>query len=292
MILITGAHGQLGREFAAIRSAYPDFQFLYLNRTQLDITNAESIQKVFSSNPIQYCINCAAYTAVDKAENDQQSAKLVNAVAPALLAEACRKKGATMIHFSTDYVYDGLYNRPFSEDHPTQPQSVYARTKLEGEKNVLEILPESMIIRTSWVYSSMGHNFLNTMLKLGQERSQLRVVYDQIGSPTYARHLARAVLDIIQNLEPTPRQSGGIYHYSNEGVCSWYDFALAIFELTGIDCSVEPIESKDFPTPAKRPHFSLLNKAKIKTTFNLSIAHWRHALQDCLTQKEQNPDNG
>lgn len=287
MILITGANGQLGREFASISARFPDRQFLFLTRKQLDITCAESIQSVFQSHPISSCINCAAYTAVDKAESDPETARLVNTTGPALLADACRNHQASLYHFSTDYVYDGLYNRPFSEDHPTQPASVYAQTKLDGETEALKCLPETTIIRTSWVYSSMGHNFLNTMLKLGKERDSLRVVFDQVGTPTYARHLALAVMDMIGQNELGVNQQGGIFHFSNEGVCSWYDFAVAIFELSRISCDVEPIESKDFPTPAKRPAFSLLNKAKIKHCYGLKIEHWRTALQECLTHVEQ-----
>ena len=284
MILITGANGQLGREFAALKTAYPEFKFFFAGRQELDITSADTIRDFFRSHPVRYCINCAAYTAVDKAEQDVETARQVNSAAPALLAEACLQYRAKLIHFSTDYVYDGLYNQPFSEDHPTHPQSVYAQTKLDGETAVLSILPDSMIIRTSWVYSSEGHNFLNTMLRLGRERKEISVVFDQIGTPTYARHLAAAVLDIISQHESGKPMAGGIFHYSNEGVCSWYDFALAIFEINQLNCTVTPIESKDFPTAAKRPHFSLLNKKKIKSHYGLTIAHWREALKECINR--------
>lgn len=287
MLLITGANGQLGQEFQALQGQFPNLSFRFLDKAELDITDARAIEAYFSDHDIQYCINCAAYTAVDKAESEPEQARLINVEGPRLLARACAERDTRLIHFSTDYVYDGRHNRPFSEDHPTQPQSVYARTKLEGEQAAQAELPSTTIIRTSWVYSSFGHNFVKTMLRLGRERDELRVVFDQIGTPTYARHLAHAVLQMIGQHQEEGTDLSGIFHYSNEGVCSWYDFALSIFELKGIACRVQPIESKDYPTPAARPHFSLLNKQKVKEQFGLQIPHWREGLKTCLSTIEE-----
>ncbi len=239
----------------------------------------------FEGKGIDYCINCAAYTAVDKAEEQQEVAYKVNVMGPALLAEACAAQGAAMIQLSTDYVYHNSQNRPFKETDDTQPQSVYASTKLEGDNKVLELAQLGMVIRTSWVYSSYGRNFVKTMIRLGSERDQLGIVFDQIGTPTYARDLALALLQLIEKRENGSVEEtafSGIYHYSNEGVCSWYDFALAIFEMENITCTTRPIETTDYPTPASRPPFSVLNKNKIKTTFGLTIPHWRDGLKRCL----------
>ncbi len=285
-ILVTGAHGQLGREIMTLGTNFPDWQLIPTDRQELDISRRDDVLRFFDRHPIDYCINCAAYTAVDEAERQPGIARQLNTLGPAFLAEACLASGATMLHFSTDYVYHTRHNQPYREDARTNPQGVYARTKLEGDQWVLQTLPNSIILRTSWVYSPFGNNFVKTMLRLAAERDSLRVVYDQIGAPTYARDLAAATLTIIRHLANGPeteRQSlGGIYHYSNEGVTSWYDFALAIFELEHISCRVFPIESKDFPTLANRPFFSILNKDKIKQTFKLEIPHWRESLQDCL----------
>lgn len=284
-ILITGAGGQLGREFKILSALFPDFSFSALDRSALDIGNAEAVNRYFDEHAVNYCINCAAYTAVDRAESEPDLAHLVNVTAVENLAKACARHTAPLIHFSTDYVYHNDHqNAPFRETEEATPKGVYARTKLEGEYAALKNHANSMIIRTSWVYAAFGHNFYNTMLRLGREREHIRVVFDQIGTPTYARDLAEAVLRIIQMKERKEKPLdalSGIYHYSNEGVCSWYDFALAIFELHKIQCSVEPIVTADYPTPALRPPFSLLNKAKIKETFALKIRHWRAALKDC-----------
>ena len=281
-ILVTGADGQLGQSLKQCAPDWPQFNFVFTDRGQLDIADKAMTEAWFKKNaPVNYCLNCAAYTAVDKAESEPKRAFAINRDGVAYLAEACRKQGAALFHFSTDYVYGGQTNRPLKEDDPVQPAGVYAQSKLEGERRALQINPLTTIIRTSWVYSEFGHNFLKTMLRLGRERKELKVVFDQVGTPTYAGDLALAVLAMIEAVEngKCPRESlSGIYHYSNEGVASWYDFAEAIFELAGMEVKVRPIETKDFPTPAIRPAFSVLNKAKIKAAFGLEIAHWRVAL--------------
>ncbi len=284
-ILITGATGQVGQELQFLAPAFTNFHFLFANRTELDITDKASIHHFFESNSIHYCINCAAYTAVDKAESESLQAYLVNVISVANLSEACKNVGAPLIHFSSDYVYHNGQNIPLKETDATNPQSVYAKTKLEGEQAALAVWENTMVIRTSWVYSSFGYNFVKTMIRLGKERPELRVVYDQIGAPTYARDLAQAVLDILQKVEKGELERSllhGIYNYSNEGVTSWYDFAKAIFEMNDINCKVMPIETKEYPTPAARPPFSVLNKAKIKANFHLEIPHWKDSLSNCL----------
>lgn len=284
-ILITGANGQLGQSFKKIAADFPGFHLHFLGREKLDITQKAAVDQLFQSQAFDYCINCAAYTAVDRAESEPEQAKQINVVGLENLATACQQKNIPLFHFSTDYVYHNQQNTPFKESDSTHPQSVYAQSKLVGEKAAQAIHNQVVIIRTSWVYSEFGHNFVRTMLRLGQERDQLRVVFDQIGSPTYAPDLAKAVLQIIAKVESGEigkAALNSIYHYSNEGVASWYDFALAIFEIKGINCQVEPIETSDFPTPAMRPPFSLLNKAKIKAAFGLKIPHWRESLEHCL----------
>lgn len=286
-ILVTGANGQVGRELQVLAAQLPKQAFIFTNRGLLDITDADAVEKFFNEQEPAYCINCAGYTAVDKAEQEKDLAKAVNVTAVQHLAQQCHKHGTPLIHFSTDYVYHNSLNRPLREDDPTQPKGIYAQTKLEGEKAAMEAHSHSMIVRTSWVYSTFGHNFVKTMLRLGQERDQLRVVFDQIGSPTYARSLAQAVLKAIQlHQMGTVNQEKwhGIYHYSNEGVCSWYDFAKAAIDARGLDCQILPIETKDFPTPAQRPPFSLLNKAKFKAAFGLDIPHWQTDLQAMMEQ--------
>lgn len=279
-LLVTGANGQVGSELRALAENYPAIQWHFTDHLELDITNEEAVQAYFEQHPLDYCINCAAYTAVDKAESEPERAAAINMEGVRHLAQACYQTNTRLIHLSTDYVYhSSTHNTPFIESAPTGPQSVYGNTKLAGELAAITAQPETLVIRTSWVYSSFGNNFVKTMLRLGKERDQLSVIFDQIGSPTYARDLARAMLSIItQNVEPFR----GIYHYSNEGVCSWYDFAHAIFELQDLDCQLLPIETSEYPTPAQRPAFSLLNKQKIKTTFGLEIPHWRDSLTACL----------
>jgi len=277
-ILVTGTNGQVGSELQFLAKQYPDFSFIFVDKEDLDITNAQAINAFFAKHSFDYCINCAAYTAVDKAESETAIATAVNHLAVQHLAAACQTQGTRLMQLSTDYVYHNEQNTPFKEDDVTNPQGVYAQTKLDGDLAALQY-DNAVVIRTSWVYSSFGNNFVKTMLRLGTDRDQLTIIFDQIGSPTYARDLAQAMLDIIQQ---KPAEFSGIYHYSNEGVCSWFDFAKAIFDYKKIHCKTSPIETKDYPTPAKRPHFSLLNKAKIKATFDLEIPYWRDSLIACL----------
>lgn len=282
-ILITGGNGQLGSELRALQDAYPAFSFKFTDVEDLDITSPAALAEEMDSFVPDYVINCAAYTAVDRAEGDIDIATLINATAPRYLAEAAQQRGATLIHVSTDYVFDGTAHRPYTEEVPTSPDSAYGSTKLEGERHVLKNCKHCIVIRTSWLYSAYGNNFVKTMKRLGMEREELGVIYDQVGTPTYAGDLAKAILDMLLALESGRiEQPYGIYHYSNEGVCSWYDFAVEIFRRESINCKVKPIETKDYPTDAKRPHYSVLNKGKIKSTFGLEIPHWAESLQVCL----------
>lgn len=285
IILVTGANGQLGSELAALQATYHQYQFIFTDRTQLDLANPESIEQFFAKNIVHYCINAAAYTAVDKAESEQEKAFAINAQGVELLAQQCQRIDAKLLHISTDYVYHNHENSPLLESDRKQPRSIYGKSKLQGENLALSACRHTLIVRTSWVYSAFGTNFVKTMLRLGQERPALRVVSDQIGSPTYARDLAQALLEIVVHVDSNPQfDQWGVYQYSNEGVCSWYDFAHAIFELTATPCQVQPIESKDYPTPATRPTYSVMNKNRLKTVFGLTIPHWRDSLRACLQQ--------
>ncbi len=284
-ILVTGASGQLGSELQACSHHWPGLAFIFTDSTELDISRAEVVEQFFRTHSFDYCINCAAYTAVDKAESEEERAFRVNEQGARNLASSAAAQQIKLFHLSTDYVYHNALNRPLREEDPCQPQSVYARSKYAGEQAVLKLLPSAMVLRTSWVYSAFGHNFVKTMLRLGKEREQLNIVYDQIGTPTYARDLALAILRIIRQLESgavEQQAAAGIFNFSNEGVTSWYDFALAIWQQAGIECSAAPILSRAYPTPAPRPAFSLLDKEKIKQTFGLSIPHWRQSLPNCL----------
>lgn len=285
-ILVTGSKGQLGSELQELAPKYTNHNFLFADVDTLDICDELALTAYFKENNIDYCINCAAYTAVDKAESNMQTAFNVNVTGAKNLAFQCAVKKAVFIHLSTDYVYHNDQNTPFKEDDPINPQSVYASTKLDGERASQEINPATIIVRTSWVYSSFGHNFVKTMLRLGAERDTLNVVYDQIGTPTYAFDLAMALLKVIEELETAenPDNLYGIYHFSNEGVTSWYDFAHAIFDESNLNCTLSAIETVEYPTPAKRPPFSLLHKGKIKSTFGVEVRHWREALKDCLSR--------
>ena len=284
-ILVTGAYGQLGNEVNCLTSKYPDWQFLFTDVDTLDITNENALEIWFQNNKPNYIVNCAAYTAVDKAETDSETAIEVNSLAPKQLAKQAKKSGAGLIHISTDYVFDGESFTPYSEEADVNPKSVYGESKLLGEKNCFEENPDSVIIRTSWLYSSFGNNFVKTMLRLGVERGQLKVVFDQVGTPTYAADLANSILSIIQISEKQPdRFVPGIYHYSNEGVASWYDFAKAIFEISEVKCIVSPVRSVEFPTLAKRPDFSVLDKSKIKNTFGIIVPYWRESLEKCISK--------
>ena len=278
-ILITGAYGQLGSEMKVISEKYPAYNFIFTDADTLDICNENDLKNFFVRTTVDYIVNCAAYTAVDKAEEDAENAYKINKDAVRLLAKFSAKNKIKLIHISTDYVFDGKSYLPYREDDTINPQGIYGKSKADGEQEILSLAPQSVIIRTSWLYSSFGNNFVKTMIKLGQEREQLNVIFDQIGTPTYALDLAVAIMKIITAQELT----AGIYHFSNEGVCSWYDFAIAIHKHAGIStCNVLPIESKDFPAKTPRPHYSVLNKAKIKATYNIEIPHWEDGLVRCL----------
>jgi len=277
-ILVTGANGQLGCELKKIGPVYSSFAFDYIDIDTIDLTDPQAVYRYFAKNRFDYIINCAAYTAVDKAETEPEKAFLVNVRVPAILQEIALKSHGRLIHLSTDYVFDGRACVPYIETDPTAPQSVYGNSKLAGEQEVLKS-PGNIIIRTSWLYSLQGVNFLRTMLRLGKEKESLNVVYDQVGTPTSAADLAGAILTLCSRLESTGDKKGGIYHYSNEGVCSWYDFALEIMEMAGLKCRINPITSDQFPSPVNRPPFSVLNKAKIKATFGLEIPHWKKSLE-------------
>jgi dTDP-4-dehydrorhamnose reductase len=285
-ILVTGSHGQLGSEIKALvdnNMKYSlDKKFFFTTKDTLDITDKNAIEEFIKSNNIDIIINCAAYTAVDNAEENIIMADAINREAVRDLAIFSLKYKIKLIHISTDYLFDGNSFKPYTEDIQSNPQGIYSKTKLAGEQEIRQINPpNSIIIRTSWIYSSLGTNFVKTMLRLGKEKESLNVVFDQIGTPTYARDLAEAILTII-NHPIIESSSVEIYHYSNEGVASWYDFAQAIFEISNINCKVYPIETHQYPTPAKRPYYSILNKAKIKKVYGLEIPYWRNSIKDCL----------
>ena len=278
-ILVTGSMGQLGSEIKAISSDY-SYNFFFTDRNNIDITNKDNIKEYCQTNSINVIINCAAYTAVDKAETDQQNADLVNRKAVKKLSIIAKELNIKLIHISTDYVFDGKNFKPYVEEFQTNPQSVYGKTKLDGENEIRDINPlNSIIIRTSWVYSYYGNNFVKTMLRLGKEKEELGVIFDQIGTSTYAKDLAITILNIIPQIENSKVE---IYNYSNEGVLSWYDFAKEIMKMAKLNCKIKAIETYQYPTPAKRPHFSLLNKSKIKQKFNIEIPYWKDGLDDCL----------
>ena len=278
-ILVTGSMGQLGSEIKELASKY-SYNFFFTDRNNIDITSKDDIRKFCQTNSINVIINCAAYTAVDKAQSDIENADLVNRKAVKKLSIVAKELNIKLIHISTDYVFDGKNFKPYVEEFQTNPQSVYGKTKLDGENEMRDINPlNSIIIRTSWVYSYYGNNFVKTMLRLGKEKEELGVIFDQIGTPTYAKDLAKTILDIVPQIENSKVE---IYNYSNEGVLSWYDFAKEIMKMAKLNCKINPIETYQYPTPAKRPHFSLLNKNKIKSTFNIEIPYWKDGLDDCL----------
>jgi len=288
-ILVTGAKGQVGSELQILSAldTFSHFAFFFADRDTLDISNKPEIEIFCQVNKIDIIINCAAYTAVDKAEEEKETANLINHLAVKYMAEIAKENNIQLIHISTDYVFDGENYRPYAEDDPVNPQGVYGQTKLDGENAMIDIHPSnSMILRTSWVYSSFGNNFVKTMLRLGKERDELGVIFDQVGTPTYARDLAEAILTIIQSAESIKSNMVPIYHFSNEGVCSWYDFAKQIFTFSNLECHVNPIATSEYPTSAKRPHYSVLDKAKIKKDFNLTLPYWRDSLKVCLDVME------
>lgn len=277
-ILVTGSNGQLGKELQQLADAYPQYKFVFASREDLKLHHFPLVENFFLATKPKFCINCAAYTAVDKAESEKDMAMLVNGEAVGHLAAICKKYQTKLIHVSTDYVFDGESETPYKEDDATNPMNVYGASKLLGEQLCIKENDEAIVIRTSWVYSSFGHNFVKTMLRLMSERNEINVVNDQIGSPTYAADLAKVILQIIGSNNWHP----GNYHYSNDGKISWYEFAVAIKELTGSNCRINPIPTAAYPTPAKRPHYSLLDKEKIKTVFQISVPNWKDSLKKCI----------
>ena len=279
-ILITGANGQLGNEMRVLSAGHPAHTYFFTDVEELDICNAEGVKTFVKDNHIDVIVNCAAYTAVDKAEDNAELCDRLNHLAPGYLAEAAEVCEAALIQISTDYVFDGTAHIPYTEDAPTCPNSVYGRTKLAGEREAMTRCSRTMIIRTAWLYSTFGNNFVKTMLRLGRERESLGVVFDQIGTPTYAADLARAIFTAIEKgIVP------GIYHFSNEGVCSWYDFTLAIHRLAGITtCKVSPLHTDEYPAKAPRPHYSVLDKTKLKQTYGIEIPHWEESLARCIAR--------
>lgn len=274
-ILITGCNGQLGNEMRVLSAQHPHHNYFFTDVAELDITDRQAVSSFVTENAIDLIVNCAAYTNVDKAEEDEATALKINANALAVLGS----QGIRVIHISTDYVFSGDEHVPCREADPVAPRTAYGRTKLEGEKRLLAVCPEAVILRTAWLYSSFGNNFVKTMIRLGQEKESLGVVFDQIGTPTYAADLAQAIFTVIES----PVWRPGIYHFTNEGVCSWYDFTLAIHELAGITkCRVHPILSEEYQYRTPRPHYSVLDKSKFKKTFGAEIPHWMDGLKRCM----------
>ena len=276
VVLVTGANGQLGQAIQFVAANYPNIHFVFCSSSDLDITNKENCEFIFNKEKPDFCINAAAYTAVDKAESDPEQAHLINCIGAKNLAEICKEFNAKLIHVSTDFVFDGSKNAPYNETDLTNPKGVYGQTKLEGEIAIQEVFKAYFIIRTSWVYSQFGNNFMKTMLRLASERTSLSVVNDQIGSPTNAVDLANAILKIV---ESKTNNQFGIYNFSNEGQCSWFNFAKKIFEINQVKIEVTPIPTTQFPTPAERPKYSVLDKTKIKTTFGIDIKPWEQSLE-------------
>ena len=279
-VLITGANGQLGNEMRVLSEANKEYTYFFTDVAELDICNEQAVMDFVKANDINVIVNCAAYTAVDKAEENVELCTKLNADAVGYLAKAAEANGAEFVQISTDYVFDGTAHIPYQETEPTCPNSVYGSTKLAGEQNALTLCSRSMVIRTAWLYSTFGNNFVKTMIRLGKERDTLGVIFDQVGTPTYARDLACAIFAAIrQGVVP------GVYHFSNEGVCSWYDFTKAIHRIAGItDCKVNPLHTEEYPTPAKRPHYSVLDKTKIKETYHIEIPYWMDSLQECISE--------
>ena len=277
-ILITGCNGQLGNEMQLLEMENPQHTYFNTDVAELDITDQKAIETFVEENQIDGIVNCAAYTAVDKAEDNQEICTKLNANAPEYLAAAIEKRGGWMVQISTDYVFDGTNHTPYVESDPVCPNSVYGRTKLAGEEAALKACQKTMIIRTAWLYSTFGNNFVKTMIRLGNEKPELGVIFDQIGTPTYARDLAVAIFAAInQGIKP------GIYHFSNEGVISWYDFTKAIHRIAGITtCHVRPLHTSEYPTPANRPHYSVLDKTKIKQTYGIEVPYWEESLEVCI----------
>ena len=279
-ILITGCNGQLGNEIQLLQAQYAQHTWLNTDVNELDITDKAAIERFVEANEIDGIVNCAAYTAVDKAESDPQLARKLNADAPAFLAEAVAKRGGWMVQVATDYGFNGTKHTPYVETDEPCPNSIYGQTKLEGEQAVSKLCPNTMIIRTAWLYSEFGNNFVKTMIRLGREREQLGVIFDQVGTPTYAHDLATAIMTAVdKGIKP------GVYHFSNEGVTSWYDFTKSIHRLAGINtCQVSPLHTAEYPTPACRPAYSVLDKTKIKDAYGIEIPHWEESLAKCIAK--------
>jgi dTDP-4-dehydrorhamnose reductase len=280
-ILVTGSNGQLGNEIKDLQHNYPDYNFIFTDIDELDLTDKKAVSDFFNKNSVDICINCAAYTAVDKAEDEKELALLINRDTVKTLAFNCNKTNCFFIHISTDYIFNGRSYRPYIETDTPSPESYYGLTKLKGEEVALQHSNNIIIIRTSWLYSKYGNNFVKTMLRLGKEKNSLGVVVDQVGTPTYAGDLAKAILEIIGK---SNKPAKDIFHFSNEGAISWYDFAKAVIYEAGISCQINPIESKDFPSKANRPFYSVLNKTKIKSTYNIEIPYWLESLRKVLTE--------
>lgn len=279
-ILVTGANGQLGNEMQVLARENLQHTYFFTDVQELDICDEQAVYAYVSEHKIDIIVNCAAYTAVDKTEDNVELCDKLNNIAPGYLARAAQANGAAMIQVSTDYVFDGTAHIPYTEEEPTCPASVYGSTKLAGEQNVMDHCEKAMVIRTAWLYSIYGNNFVKTMIRLGQERDSLGVIFDQIGTPTYANDLAQAIFAAINK-----GVVRGIYHFSDEGVCSWYDFTIAIHRLAGIaSCKVKPLHTADYPAKAPRPHYSVLDKTKIKDTFGIEIPHWEESLKRCINQ--------
>ena len=281
-VLITGSNGQLGSDIKSLSNSYKDFNFIFTDYKELDITSKEDLKAFFSENKIDYIVNCAAYTAVDIAEKEEVNAFRINAYALKNIAEIAEEYQSKLITISTDYVFDGTANVPYKTDVITNPKSSYGRSKELGEKFALEY-SKTMVIRTSWLYSTFGNNFVKTMLRLGTERDELGIVSDQIGAPTYAKDLAKAILDVIKYSEEN-KFIPGIYHYANKGVISWFDFTKKIFEIENIDCRLNAITTADYPTPAKRPAYSVFDLSKIENDYKIDIPNWDDSLKDCLSK--------
>ncbi len=280
VVLVTGSSGQLGQSLQFLAGNYPEINFVFCSSKELDISDLSNCETIFNTIKPSYCINTAAYTAVDKAETEPEKAKLINVIGAKNLAEVCKKHHSVLIHISTDFVFDGEKIAPYIEEDPKHPIGVYGKTKLEGEQVIQSILKEHFIIRTSWLYSQFGNNFMKTMLRLASERDSLSIVSDQIGTPTNAVDLAKVIITILlSNNENTVHNKFGIYHFSNEGSCSWFDFAKKIFEVNKIAINLNPIPTSSFPTPAKRPKYSVLDKTKIKNNFGLAIKKWEDSLE-------------
>jgi dTDP-4-dehydrorhamnose reductase len=282
-ILITGCRGQLGNELQLQEAEHPSHHFFNTDVEELNICDQAAVDAYVAENQIDGIINCAAYTAVDKAESDKEKCTTLNTVAPAYLANAVEQRGGWIIQISTDYVFNGKGYLPYKEEDTPSPDSVYGSTKLASELGVSKFCKNAMVVRTAWLYSTFGHNFVKTMIRLGMERKEIGVVADQVGTPTYARDLASALLTIVEKgIKP------GVYHYTNEGVASWYDFTKAIHRIYGIQgCNVKPLHTDEYPTPAKRPHYSILDKTKIKKAFGIEIPHWEESLKDCIELLEK-----